>query len=523
MCSVETLTPIDRIPQEAGALMAALIDRDTVIDGLRTKVEDLREIMAQMQSRLEKLLRDRFGASSERWCPGQLQMFTETASMPLPPPPPTDRIEGYDRKRKGRPALPDNLPRERREYELTADQQAEFDRTIRIGEEVSSTLDYTPPRLVVVDHVRGKYRCEKDGTATIRTAFAQPSPLLKSNASAGLLAHVVVSKFLDGLPLYRIERQFERYGLALSRNTMSGWIVRLTPLLEALHAALRDHLLSAPVIFGDDTPHDLLEEGRGSTVTARLWAYISCGQFQQPDGTWTQYPRAAYYEYSATREARHPLKLLQKYSGYLQADDYSGWNPLLKAGRILHVACNAHARRRFFAIACKEKDHPGAATEALAYIKSLYAIEKRIRDADPPTRARIRQEEAVPILEQYKIWLDALAPQVLPKSPLGKAIHYTLSNWAALTRYTSDGMLSIDSNLVERGIRTVAIARKAYLFFGAESGARAAAIFYSLIETCRLNDIEPYAYLKDVLERIGSHSTARLAELLPFNWKPQPS
>jgi hypothetical protein len=215
------------------------------------------------------------------------------------------------------------------------------------------------------------------------------------------------------------------------------------------------------------------------------------------------------------------MKLLHEYRGYLQADDYSGWNPLLKTGRVIHVACTAHARRKFFDVARQEKNNPGAAAEALQYIKALYAIEERIRDAEPDERRRRRQAEAIPILDRYKDWLDARAAEVLPKSPLGKAIRYTRSNWAALTRYTTDGMLSIDSNLVERSIRTVAIARKAYLFFGAESGAKAAAIFYSLIETCCLNGIEPYAYLKDVLERIRSHSTARIAELLPFNWKPQ--
>jgi hypothetical protein len=181
----------------------------------------------------------------------------------------------------------------------------------------------------------------------------------------------------------------------------------------------------------------------------------------------------------------------------------------------------AHSRRKFFDVARQERHHPGAAAEALAYIKALYAIEEQIRDLDPDERRRRRQAEAMPILQQYRAWLDARAAEVLPKSPLGKAIHYARSNWAALTRYTADGILSIDSNLVERSIRTVAIARKAYLFFGAESGAKAAAIFYSLIETCRLNGVEPYAYLKDVLERIRSHSTARMAELLPFNWKPQ--
>jgi transposase len=345
---VAALTPITQIPHEVGALQAALPERDAVIAGLSSRIDDLRQMLAQMQARLDKLLHARFGASSEKWCPGQGELYTETASVPLPPPAPTVTIEAHERKRAGRPALPDDLPRERKEYELGETERAGFDRVVRIGEEVCSTLEFTPPQWRIIDHVRGKYRCEKDGESTIRTAFAEPSPLPKSNAGSGLLAHIAVAKYLDGLPLYRQQRQFARYGLALSRNTMCDWLLRLTPLLEVLYAALRSHVLRAPVIFGDDTPHELLAGGHGSTVTARLWAYVSCGQVRTADGAWAAYPRAAYFEYSQTRQAKHPLKLLGEYRGYLQADDFSGWHPLLKTGRVLHVACMAHYPERSF-------------------------------------------------------------------------------------------------------------------------------------------------------------------------------
>jgi hypothetical protein len=244
------------------------------------------------------------------------------------------------------------------------------------------------------------------------------------------------------------------------------------------------------------------------------------------DGQWVSVPKVVYYDYTSSRAGRYPMALLRNYEGYLQADDYSGWAALFRGGKIQHVACHVHARRMFYKIYRQlRKESPqtageSVAAQALAWIRKLYDIERRLRDVDPSERRRVRQLESVPVLHDYQLWLQAMANEVLPKSAPGRAIAYSLSNWEALTRYVEDGNLVMDSNLIERAIRRVAIARKNHLFFGSEAGGRAAAMFYSMLATCRANDVNPYDYLADVLGRINEHPVNRIEELAPYNWKP---
>lgn len=501
------------------ALDVSSLPRD--VDILLGVIGDLQRqynhILDSLQQQLANLRHRHFGSTSER-IGAQPELFVETVSLPVPPVE-TQTIPAHERRKGGRPRLPADLPRQRIEYDLSEEEKAQFDRIEKIGEEVSETLDYTPAKLTVVEHARGKFRCELDGEATIRVAHAEPSPIPKSNASAGLLAHILVSKYADGLPLNRQERIFARHGVELSRATLCHWILGSTEKLSLLMPALKEHILGAPVIFGDDTTIDLIEGGRGKTITGRMWAYLSAGAIQGEEGLWQDYPKAVYFDFTRTREAVHPTRFLKEYQGYLQADDYAGYHASFRSGRIIHVACWAHARRKFHEVA-RTQETPGLAAEAVRFIAKLYEIEGRARTEPPDKRQILRQKEAVPLLADFKVWLEGHYPTLLPQSPLAQAFAYTLTNWEALNRFTQDGILAPDSNLVERTIRPIAVGRKAWLFVASERGGDAAAIAFSLIETCKLNGIEPYAYLKDVLTRINGQRTNRLAELLPFHWKP---
>lgn len=495
------------------------------LDNLPNEVAPLQELVVMLARQVESLQQQflglrrlHFGAKSEPLDGLIADLFSETVSLPAPPV--ATETVSYERKvSTGRPRLPKHLPRTRIDYELSEAERAEFDRVERIGVEVSETLDYTPAQLIVVEHARGKYRCEKAGEATIRVAAAEPSPLPKSNASAGLLAQVLVAKYADGLPLNRQEKIFKRHGVEIPRTTLDDWALSSAELLSLLLPPLKAHLIAAPVVFADDTTVDLLDPGRGKTRTARMWAYVSAGASEDQEGNWRAYPRAAMFEFSETREAEHPNRFLKDYSGYLQADDYAGYHELYRSGRITHAACWVHARRKIYDVARTQKT-PGLAHDALLFISRLYKIETEIKDKPPDERLEIRRRDTVPLLDDFKIWLEGHLPTLLPSGPLAKAFHYVLSNWEALKRFTEQGFLAPDTNLVERTIRPIAVGRKAWLFAGSMRGGDAAAIAFSLIETAKLNGVEPFAYLKDVLARIRSHRTDRLAELLPFNWKP---
>ena len=263
----------------------------------------------------------------------------------------------------------------------------------------------------------------------------------------------------------------------------------------------------------------LIVGGRSSTKTARLWGYLGAGARQGEDGAWIEHPPSVVFEFTDSREALHPIKFLKNYRGYLQVDAYSGYDAIFKTGRVIEVGCMAHCRRKFFEIA-KVQQPPGLAAEAISWIGKLYAIESGIKDQPPDVKLKVRQSEALPVLADFKRWLDGHWPSLLPQGPLGLAFGYTLRNWQALTRYCESGILAPDNNMLERQMRPIAKGRDAYLFVAAERGGHVAATLYSLIGTCKLNYIEPYAYLKDVLQRLPQHPINRVAELLPFNWKP---
>ena len=500
------LLHIADLPHDVTAIQSIALEQNRIARQLWEQLEILKHQVAQFA-------RARFGASSEQ-LPGQAELFVETVTVPVPPPAPGTTVAGH--VRRGRPALPKDLPRERIEYDLTDAEKAEFDRLERIGEEVSETLDYTPAKLTVIEHVRIKYACRKDGESTIRTAFAQPSPLPKSNASAGLLAQIGVVTFVDHMPLNRQEAVYKRHGIVLPRATLCEWKLGTAELLQVLLPPLKKHLLAAPRVHSDDTTMPLQEAGRGSTKTARLWGYLGAGQ-RQENGLWVDHPPAVLFEFAESREAIHPLTFLADYQGYLHADACSGYSALYRTGRVIEVGCWAHCRRRFFEIAKIQKT-PGLAAHALAWIARLYAIEATIKDMAPDHKHLVRQAEAVPLLHDLRCWLDSHFLNLLPQSPLAQAFGYALRNWDALVRYTDSGVLQPDNNAMERAIRPIAVGRSNYLFAGSVRGGRAAATMYSLLGTAKLNGLNPYAWLKDVLTRLPSHPSNRVTELLPLAW-----
>lgn len=536
------------LPMALGAwslpeLLGAIATRDATIEQQQCEIERLRErvegqgevlartqqALLEMRAKLAGARQEMFGASRERMSAWQLDIFDQAHEAPLPPQEPdlSIPVEGHQRKRrsKGRPALPSDLPIERVVHAMPQQELSQYDRVTVIGETVTRTLKYTPARMSVVEHVCPRYAPVKNGVSTVRGVTFQASPLMKSNASPELLARIIVAHFDSGLPFYRLEEEFAMHGLRISRNTMGDWTIRLSTLMLPLYEVFGRQLLSAPVIFGDDTPFPQLCKQLERTRTVRLWGYASAGAVLR-DAQWVSVPKVIYYDYTSSRAGRHPMALLGNYEGYLQADDYSGWAALFRGGKIRHVACHVHARRMFYKIyrqlrkESPQTAHESVAAQALAWIRKLYDIERKLRDADPPERRRVRQQDSVPVLRDYQLWLQAKANEVLPKSALGRAIAYTLSNWEALTRYVDDGNLAMDSNLIERAIRRVAIARKNHLFFGSEAGGKAAAVFYSVLATCRANDMNPYDYLADVLGRINDHPINRIEELAPYNWKP---
>lgn len=504
---------LETLPTEVGALHEIIRAMHAALGQTQAQLEALKQQFLALR-------RAQFGAKSERLA-GQAELFAEAVRLPVPPQ--ASETVTYERAQRGRPALPKDLPRVRVDYDLSEEEKSGFESLERIGEERCETLDYLPAKLQVIEHVRAKYAGVRitDGQRSVLTASMPPAPLPKSNASPGLLAHVLVSKYADHLPLNRIESIFKRQGAILPRTTLCDWVLGSTELLAVLVEALKAHVLRAPRIHADDTILPLVEAGRARAVQARLWAYLGAGARLEAQGRWVEHPAAVFYEFTDNRRGEHVQRMLKGYSGYLQADAYAGFDALYRDGRIVEVGCWAHARRKFFEIAeAAPKGTRTSAHEALDWIAQLYRIESEIREHPPDKKQLAREQKSRPVLAEFRAWLEASLRALLPKSPTAGAIGYALANWAALTRYTDSGVLDIDNNACERAMRPVALGRKNFLFVGSDRGGRAAAIAYSLIQTCKLHAIDPYAYLTDILRHLPAHPINRLEELLPFRWKP---
>jgi transposase len=384
----------------------------------------------------------------------------------------------------------------------------------KIGEDVSEVLDYVPARFRVIRHVRPKLACPQ--CERIVQVPAPSRPIDRGLAGAGLLAHILVSKYADHLPLYRQSQIYAREGVELERSTLAEWVGGCFRLVHPLIEALGRYVFAAGKLHADDTPVPVLDPGRGKTKTGRLWTYV---RDDRPAGS--QEAPAVLFRYSPDRRGERPRNHLAHFTGILQADAYSGFGHLYEGGKIREAACWAHARRGFYDI--HQATQSPVAAEALERIGAIYAIESEIRGRPPDERAAVRQARAGPLLESLRNWLRQMLEKLSKKSELAKAIGYVLTRWSALTRYRDDGTIEIDNNAAERALRVVALGRKNYLFCGSDAGGDRAAGIYSLIATARMNGLDPEAYLRHVLECIADHPINRIEELLPWRVELEPT
>ena len=503
------------LPEDAKVLQQMVLDLMAQLDREfteRSKIETLlRELLdAKRDRKSEQLSADELALFAAAW-----QARQKTAEAPESGAGSDDKDDdakpggageaGHDKKSGGRKPLPRHLKRERILHDLPDQEKhcAICQQDLRlIGEESSERYEYIPAQLMVIEEVCKKYAC----ACTVRTATKPPQPIEKSTAGASLLAQVIVSKLADHLPLHRQEKIFERHGVDVSRKSMCGWMAQCAHLLNPLYAAAKQILFESKVIGTDDTGVKVLDRKLPFARKGRLWPYY--GDAEHP---------LVLYDYTPTRERVGPEEFLAGYRGYLQADAYGGYDALFKKpGRgLIEVGCWAHARRYFLKALESDQARMGP---ALLLIAQLYRVEKQARRLTPEDRLERRQLQSQPILDKLHHYLLDIHAEVLPKSPAGRAVRYTLKNWEALTRYSEHGNLEIDNNGTERSIRSVAVGRGNWMFFGSDIGGKTAAILRSFVASCQRIHVDPFAWLKDVLTRIASYPVNGIAELLPHNW-----
>ncbi len=524
-------------------------DLDTchaMIEQLLANLGNAHRKLGTMEHQLQQLLRRLYGRSSEKIDPKQMALFAEMlgqldSQSPAAQPPesaeptaaPASAGKGH-----GRGKLPADLPRQRVVHDLTEDDKpcpccGEVRQVI--GQDVSEQLDYIPAKVMVIEHVRLKYACKACEARVaasgpqIVTADKPLAPVEKGLATAGLLAHVIVSKYADHLPLYRLERILKRHKIEIARSTLCDWMRQSAEALGPLYDAMARDVLASKVIHTDDTPVDVQAPGLGKTRTGRFWVYVGDPAHGQ-----------IVFDYTPSRKRDGPMAFLKDWGKntrrFLQADAFGGYDGIYAGqagGKVTEVACWAHARRKFYE--ARQSD-PANSAQALAYIRLLYDVETRAKkqfgaqkqdDAKRPLaaiRLALRQQHTAARLDEIKAWLEGLGisagGNVLPKSPMGQGVTYALNQWDALKVYATDGELNIDNNPAENAVRRIALGRKNWLFAGSDRGGRTAATLFTLIATCQRHRVEPFAYLRDVLTRIAAHPHNRLADLMPDRWRP---
>ena len=514
---------INTLPNDVEALKCLVIEHHGAAQAKDIELREQQALIEHLRFQLAKLRRARFGQSSEQLeGAGQLAMSFEELKAAVREAERQAQAAGdlpAAAAPKGKPVrrkkLPEHLERIPHVIEPKVCTCPECGGPLKtLGQDESEVLEAKTVTFTVTRHIRPKKRCTK--CAAIVQAPAPSRPIEKSFAGASLLALVLSWKYSFHLPLYRQCQIFAHAGLKLSRTTLMQWVAASSLLLGPLVEALAKHVLSASSINADDTPYRVLAPGTGKTKRGHIWTYVRDGT-----GWGSTDPPAVWYQYSPSWHGKYPQKHLAGFKGKLQVDGYAGFEPLFlptrpgAAPRVEEVACMMHARRKFFDIYAALKSP--IAKEAIERIGVLYQIETHIRGQSAEDRLAARQKYAVPHLEALRAWMIETVSQLDSSSKLIEAFNYSLKRWKQLCRYTEDGRLEIDNGSAERSIRGMGIGRRNYLFFGSDSGGERAAIIYSLVESCKLNNIDPHSYLQYVLERIADHPINRIEELLPWN------
>jgi transposase len=509
--------------------LSAAQDRATAAEARATAAESDAKFRALLIEKLkytiQKLRHEQFGQSSERGALldqlelqlADLEEDAAQAEMAARMTAASEKITvpSFERRRPARRPLPEHLPRERIVYPAPLACPCCGGGTLRkIGEDVTETLELIPRQWKVIQHVREKFSCR--ACEAITQPPAPSHPIARGRAGPKLLAHILFSKYSLHLPLNRQSATYAREGIDLDVSTLADWVGAAAATLMPLVEAIRVHVFAAERIHADDTTVPVLAKVK--TRTGRLWSYVRDDRpFAGPD------PPAAVFFYSRDRGGEHPEQHLVSYRGLMQADAYAGFNRLYEADRkpgpIIEAACWAHGRRKFFDLARINK--APIAIEAIERIDALFAIEREINGMTPQERLRVRNERSRSLVIQLESWLREQRARVSRNSETGKAIDYSLKRWSVLTRFLDDGRLCMSNNAAERELRAVAVGRRNWTFAGSDEGGRRAAALYTLIATAKLNDIDPQAWLADVLARLPDHPAKRIHQLLPWNWHPK--
>jgi len=484
---------------------------------LLTKLYDENQHLKQELSQLKRMI---FGQKRERFVPAvpeeqmSLEGLFENAGAKIPGFAETKEQISYERRKPkkghGRKPIPDDLHREKHVIDVPESEKVcSCCNTPKkhIGDEITEELEYKPAVFFANQYIRPKYACPKCPDNGITTAPMPPRAIDKGIAGPGLLAYILVSKYVDHLPLYRLQQMFQRYGILINRSTMVGWIEQICNHLEAVYRAMYEELLKSFLIQADETTLKVLDDTvKDKCMLGYLWPFIGDGKL-------------AIFEFRDSRSREGPTDFLSGFTErYLLSDGYAGYNEVIGKNQLKHLMCWAHARRKFF----EAKDlEPQFAEQVLKLIRELYEIEREadVAKMSSPERQMLRMEKSKPVLESIKSLLDNPGKVILPKNKIGEAIAYTLNHWEQLNRFLEDGRLPIDNNLVENAIRPVALGRKNWLFAGSAEGAKRMAIIYSLAATCKLNGINPYEYFFEVLPKVASYPAKQIADLTPINWK----
>ena len=525
MAMVDEPTPEPLLPDDVPALRTLVLAERTARIAAEAEAKARALLIEKLRLTIAKLKHHRFGASSERsqalieQLELQLAELGETRAaaevrLELAEQAARVNVQGFERRKPARRKLPEHLPRERVVHPAPAACACCGSMNLRkFGEDVSETLECVPTRWKVIEHVREKFSC-RDCEAVAQTP-APSHPIARGRAGPQLLAQVLFGKYGAHLPLNRQSEIYAREGVEIEVSTLADWVGQAAATLEPLILALRAHVFASARIHGDDTPVPVLAKGK--TRTGRLWVYV---RDDRPFAG-TAAPAACFF-YSPDRGGEHPALHLQGYAGLLQADAYAGferlYHPARQPGPITEIACWAHGRRKFFDLARLQK--APLAIEAVRRIDALFAIERTINGRPAEERRRVRQAESRPLVVELEAWFHEQRARLSAKADLAKAIAYSLNRWDALTRFLDDGRMCMTNNAAEREIRAVAVGRANWTFAGSDAGGERAAAIYSLIASAKLNDIDPRAWLADVLARLPDHPARRLDDLLPWNWRP---